>query len=330
MPQSYSFLMDILVLKNYYEKHFFNSEETEKAIKALEAYQSIRTLEETSIEEMKSYLQRLIEKNENSLETLYALTRAAHLCENRDLYIYFTQIVERESIEENLKSHMVKTIGEEKTESLFRNLSLPPAGSPPESVIKYTRDLLSNMESQLSDQECRKALTANAHGIPAQAFDREKENFQNSEDLSSYLNDFHNRSVSTLQDHADSGKVWFEQIITQEVVDFVKNDREVLGGVLEGDKIFWTKIPYDVESWLKEEDRNSKRYYACHCPMAREALKDDSVKIPRAWCNCTSGYIQQRFQAIFGEPVHVNLLETVLDGDDRCRFAIEVPQKYIN
>lgn len=326
--------MDSLVLYNYYQNKGFSIEESNFAVSALDELNSFFSKTDTSIEKcsvkhMQEYIGSLTEKGKNSQEILLALARAAYVSTNREVYIYFTKIVERESIVGNLKSHMKSTIGVEKTEALFNGLDLPPAGAPPEDVIPYTQKLMSRLQSELSEEECRSALTANAHGIPPEAFRVEAEKLKEMGDLRSYLDDFHRRSVKTLQEHADSGKVWFEQIITQTTVDFVKSHKEVMGGVLQGNKIYWTKIPYDMESWLNEQDPEMKRYYACHCPMAREVLKKKDESIPRAWCNCTSGYIQQRFNAIFGEEVQVDLLETVLDKEDRCRFSINVPEKFL-
>lgn len=332
--RDYSDLMKSLVLKDYYLSKGFTEEDSNRAAAALEAFEKQhsvghKSIENCTVELIKDYISLLTDHKENSPEVLLALARAAYLAGNRDVYIYFTRIVERESIIGNLQSHMTAVLGQEKTEDLFDGLELPPPGAPPEDVIPYTSELMSRMEERLSESECRAALTGNAHGIPAEAFKGEVEKFEQSESLEAYLEDSHKRSVANLQQHADSGKVWFEQIITQPVVDYVAGHKEVLGGVLNEGKILWTKIPYEVESWLNEKDDEKKRYHACHCPMAREALVMEGEKIPRAWCNCTSGYIQQRFNAIFGEKVQVDLLETVLDGDDRCRFAIHVPERFL-
>lgn len=326
--------MDILVLKNYYASKKVSRKETETALKALKSFTDYlekqnKSIESCTVPEMKQYLSLITDRKKNTKEVLLALARSAYLANNKSVYIYFTQIIERDSIIANLRTNFEKTLGVEKSDSIFNSLIAPEPGAPPEKAYTYTRKLVETLKKSVSEKECRKALTANAHGIPAEAFQKEKNYFENSKDLKSYLEGFHKRSVKTLQEHADSGKVWFEQVITQPVVDYVKNNREVMGGVLEEGKILWTKIPYDTEAWLEEKDSVKRRYFACHCPMAREILKHPEEKIPRAWCNCTSGYIQQRFNAIFGQEIQVDLLETVLDNQDRCRFAIHVPEQFL-
>ncbi|MBB6482004.1 DUF6144 family protein [Spirochaeta isovalerica] len=327
--------MDTLVIKDYYEKAGHSKEDGIKAVSVVDSFQNrssgeIASLGKCSVKEMKSYIAALTDQGKCDTFSLLALARAAYLSGNRELYIYFTQILERENIISNLRSHMETVLGVDIAGQIFDSLTNPATGAPPEEAVQWTQNLIDKMDETLSDEECRTALTANAHGIPPEAFTNEAELFNKAPGLEAYLADAHKRSVATLQEHADTGKVWFEQIITQPVVDFVASHKEVLGGVLEESKIYWTKIPYDTVAWLNEKESDKKRYYACHCPMAREVLLHEGETIPGKWCNCTAGFVQQRFNAIFGETVKVDLLESVLAGDERCRFAINVPEKFLS
>jgi hypothetical protein len=67
-------------------------------------------------------------------------------------------------------------------------------------------------------------------------------------------------------------RVWFEQSITPEVLDFVKGNQEVLSARLIDDKLYVTKIPYDTKAYLEAKTDDMKKYYGCHCPFAREAI----------------------------------------------------------
>jgi len=122
-------------------------------------------------------------------------------------------------------------------------------------------------------------------------------------------------------------RIWFEQQITEPVVEFVRKNQEILSGVREGDKIYVTKIPYDPDRFLRERDPQKKRYYACHCPLARESLRSGPSDIPTLWCTCSAGFEKVMFDAIFGEPAEAEVLETVLSGSDLCRFSVTIPEK---
>lgn len=266
----------------------------------------------------------LIDRKENSRENLIALASHLKKAGNRTGLIHCLQILEREEIARNISSHAAAVLGNDLHEAVFKGLELPPAGSPPESALAFTRELTERLEK--IDSRAQDALACNAHGIPSEAFAREKEFFDKAGSLEEYLKGSHERAVANLQNHADSGEVWFEQIITQDVVDYVKSDQRVLGGVLNNWKIHLTKIPYKPDEWLKETDPVKKRYLTCHCPMARESLKNGPSDIPPLWCHCSAGFAKQKFMHLFGQDLKTEVLESVLAGGDFCRFTIEIPE----
>ena len=121
------------------------------------------------------------------------------------------------------------------------------------------------------------------------------------------------------------GRLFFSQEITHEVVELVRNDPEMGGGRREGNIIFETKIPYMAKRYLEESDPILKGYYYCHCPWAREAIKRKDVKLVDTFCHCSGGFHKKPFEAIFGQTLKVDVLESILKGDERCRFAIHLP-----
>jgi hypothetical protein len=93
-----------------------------------------------------------------------------------------------------------------------------------------------------------------------------------------------------------------------------------------GDTIIATKIPksgYLVE-YMRETDPKTKRQYYCHCPRIRDALKSGAAISP-TYCYCGAGFYRGIWEEILGRPVQVELLESVLQGDDVCKIAIKLP-----
>lgn len=263
-------------------------------------------------------------------EKLIDQARAAKKTGDMVTYRDLLQILERENVLANLSDHMERTLGTEKRDAIWNDLTPPDRDESPDKAPEFTGELMRRLSEEVgSEGQRKKALSGNAHGIPPEAFAGEKEFFDKADSLEAYLAGAHHRAVETLQKHADSGEIWFEQVITQEVVDFVKAHREVLGGVLRENRIYLTKIPYAPDEWLREKDEAAKRYLACHCPMAREALKGGSVEIDPLWCHCSAGFAKQKFEVLFGREVEAEVVESVFAGDDRCRFAIIVPDEYL-
>jgi hypothetical protein len=58
-------------------------------------------------------------------------------------------------------------------------------------------------------------------------------------------------------------------------------------------------------------------------------LKDEDQPIDPIFCNCSGGYYKNYWEAVFDQPVKVELLESVLMGDQVCKFALHLPPEII-
>jgi len=132
--------------------------------------------------------------------------------------------------------------------------------------------------------------------------------------------------VAELEEYAESGRVWYEQVITPEVVEYVRSNQEILSAVLRGDKLYITKVPYAPAEYLGESDTTMRRFYACHCPLARMAILTGEPEVSMEWCYCSAGFEKLPYDVLFGEELEVEVLESALGGSNRCRFAVKVPQ----
>ncbi len=98
-----------------------------------------------------------------------------------------------------------------------------------------------------------------------------------------------------------------------------------LAGRRDGSKIVATKIPKSAHilEYLEEKDAVKKRAIYCHCPRIRDSLRG-GVKISSTYCYCGAGYYKGIWEEILQRPVRVELLESVLKGDDACRIVIHL------
>jgi len=99
-------------------------------------------------------------------------------------------------------------------------------------------------------------------------------------------------------------------------------------GVKEGNTITATKIPKSgsLVQYMYETDPEKKRQYYCHCPRVREVLKT-SNSISPTYCYCGAGFYKGIWEEILQERVEVELLKSVLNGDDVCIIAIHLPAR---
>jgi hypothetical protein len=131
--------------------------------------------------------------------------------------------------------------------------------------------------------------------------------------------------VARLAACRDEGRPFFGQPIDDAVLAFVEADPEIGGGRREGRVIYETKIPFMTQAYLAESDATLKRYDYCHCPWAREAIRSGDVPLTATFCTCSAGFHKKPWEAALGRAVEVEVVASVLGGDDRCRFAIHLP-----
>lgn len=89
----------------------------------------------------------------------------------------------------------------------------------------------------------------------------------------------------------------------------------------EGKILFTAKKPRDAEGYKQAKSRAERRRAFCFCPLIRERLDDG---MPESFCHCGAGWFRQQWEGITGKPVLVENLQTVLRGDDLCKFAIHL------
>ncbi|MEA3335310.1 MAG: hypothetical protein U9R25_05325 [Chloroflexota bacterium] len=99
-----------------------------------------------------------------------------------------------------------------------------------------------------------------------------------------------------------------------------------LAGNKDGDTIVATKIPKSgfLEDYFNEPDPEKRRQLYCHCPRVRDGVAMGEM-LPVTYCYCGAGFYQGIWEDILQQPVKVDILSSVLQGDDLCTIAIHLP-----
>ena len=322
-------------MEDEFRKHLqerkLSAEDMDLAVSAVKEFEEYLANERLSFESadvdiLKDYVSLLMKEDRNSMERLVAIARYSNLANKKDYYIYFVSILGARNVLPDISERLATIAGEETRGKVFQGFKLPPPGSPQEEYPKLTKMIVDRMEAELPSETCREVLTWNYHKVPAEAFKEKRERFEKARSIDEFLKDEHRRFIEELDGVMKEGRIWYEQEITPEVLEFVNANQEINTGVRHGDKIYMTKIPYAPQQYLDEENPTLKRFYACHCTLARTAIRDGKPKISPTFCYCSNGYVKVRFDVIFDESVEVEPVETVLNGDMRCRFAIKIPR----
>lgn len=313
---------------DYYDKRGFSDETVEAGVRALTRAEGMLIKQGTSLDkadqaQIRILLDQWIQDQHNDPDSIFALARYFYLTQRNDLYVYFTSLTGGMGVIETIKSRFDEIMDPMKSDSIL-DVPQPPLGSDPSVYPDFTQKFMAQLEKITTQDQAHHILCGNNHGLSKAAFAKEKEIYEASSSMDDYLKGLHQRKVRELQEHCDQNKVWFEQKITQEAVDFVASNQELLSAVHKDGILYLTKIPYDPSNYLKESDPLKRRYLACHCPFVREAILKGEPIVSSSWCSCSAGFEKFHFESILDRPLEVQVLQSVLKGDPICRFAIKL------
>ena len=108
------------------------------------------------------------------------------------------------------------------------------------------------------------------------------------------------------------------------VIAFIKEDP--VWGVepnRQGAVIYVAKNPRDRQAYAQATTQAERRQASCYCPLLRDNLDQG---MPDCYCYCGAGWERQQWEGAIGQPLHVEVVQSAARGDDRCQFAIHLPQ----
>lgn len=322
------------MLKDYYRTRGSSADEADRAVSSIQGLErfllnSGTVLDGATVSQVSDYVRLLTREQRINREVLVALARYFYLLKSHDVFVFFALMLGSRGVMENIFRRLADSEGEDAAQAILGDYTIPPLGTPLKEMPARTHEIMQRIEAHLSPDKCAKVLSGNNHGVPREMILKEKEHYERSTSLDSFLKEMHDRKVAQLQEHCDANLVWFEQIITQDVVDFVRSNQEILSAVRVNDKLYVTKIPFDIVHFLSETDPQKRRYHACHCPFVKESLLEGKTNVSGNWCYCSAGYEKFPFEVILDTELEIELLESPLLGHDRCRFAIKLPPKVL-
>jgi hypothetical protein len=306
--------------------------EKKKAIVAdLASFLVHLSLEDTAAvgkEHVDKFARQLIADGRNTPENFSALRDYAVWLGHRKIYVALIELMDGRNAMAVLADAIEAKHGRKVRERVFRE-ALPPLGADEKERCAHARMILERMAQELAPEDVRAAWFRVQHGISADAWRKsdtaDKEKFKQCDSIDEFLDLQRRERDAFLTRLRDEGKLWYTVVIDDEVLEFIKSDPETEAGRREGDRIYITKVPYNAVRYLHATDTRMKRYYACHCPMLREAILQDKPISPDA-CSCSLGHASH-YLAGLGMEVRGEVLESAVKGDARCRFVFYLPNK---
>jgi hypothetical protein len=268
----------------------------------------------------------LIQEGQNTYDHLLALARYGRFTKNNTIYVGILELLDGAEAQPNLYEKVGGKFGESVRDEAFAGIGISALGVPSHQKPNDMFPVIDRLIGMVGYDATEQLLSACLRDLPDEGFLDEREKYIKFSNIDDYLLDKHQAFVKQLQKCLQDGELFFAQEITDEVVKFVSENQEIESGVRDGNLLYISKIPYNTKQFLTEINPTMKRYYACHCPWAREAIKTDSIHMNPVFCYCSGGFSKKPWEVIFKQTLQVEVLESALRGDFRCRFVIHLPE----
>lgn len=192
-----------------------------------------------------------------------------------------------------LRQNLQRVLGAQVAESVMQGSEGVTVESSMDERVEWIKGAMDRLDQQADANQRYEVLSPCAHVFPQSHIDIAREVYARNHDL-------------------------------DELINFMLNDHPVYSKTIvrEGNTLYVTKQPADKDSYDNAQTSAEKRMAACFCSLIRQRL---DAGVSPTFCNCSAGWFRQTWEGIIGQPVQVEILETVLKGDELCRFAVHLP-----
>lgn len=210
-------------------------------------------------------------------------------------------------------------VGENVRRQVMRGADRISGQSSRRDVAEWTAEAMHRLEHLVGTERATEVMTGCSCRYPIEELQPIREQYEATGDVGVAHRLLQERFESFLRDTLQ---------LDEEQVATVVGRGWGLAGVRQGSTIVATKIPKSeyLADYLAESDPERRRRLYCHCPRVREALGDD-IRLPEIYCACGAGFYKHLWEEILQQPVEVEVLSSVLAGDDVCSIVIHLPDE---
>jgi hypothetical protein len=319
--------MDTQAFRRFLEERKFTAAQSEAFIACAEKFLAGCEAEGGSspADMFPSFSRRMIAEHANTRDNYYAIALYGRFTKDNALMLAALELVDGAEVLDNLYRKTGEALGERRRDEIFAGLKPAPVGTPNAEKPAAMQAMLERLE-QAEPEACKEILASGLRDLPDEHYVDDQALFAQSGDIDEYLWRKKRQLLAELRQIQREGRLYFNQEITEEVIQYVRRNPEIGQGVRDGNIVYETKIPHQAKEYLAETDEDKKRYYYCHCPWVKQSLKAGKSDTPTVFCNCSAAFMKKPWEVIFGQTLQADVLETVLKRDLRCRFAIHLPE----
>lgn len=219
-------------------------------------------------------------------------------------------------------------LGQEAWGRLMDGLDLPDIDAGEEFSSENMQIFIERLNNLVDDKTANQVLSKVRHGLKPSQCSWAREKFLEIGDLDQFIQAQYEDTLANFSKLNAEGKDFYGDPITDEVLAFIIENKSMLSGIRTGNKLLCRAFPANMSKYLQATDHRMKRYYACHCPYAKESILSDKT-VSSTLCYCSLGHMMNFWEAVFDQKLEGNVVSSVLAGDLYCEYEIEIPTEVI-
>ncbi|MHA2033048.1 MAG: hypothetical protein ACW99A_03305 [Candidatus Kariarchaeaceae archaeon] len=283
-------------------------------------------------EDLYAFSEKMIENKTNEYDNYIHILRYAKFINNKDLIIATMEIVDGAEMMENFSERLEKRYGKLIRDTVFWDIGVPPVGIHPIKRPKITMTLVERLIENIGEKQAMKFLNEGLRDQYTDWYKMARDTYLEAGNIDKFLEIKRQDFEHTLKKHLEEKSLFFTQEIDEEVLKYVTDRPTIESGVREGNTISVSKIPYMTKQFLeakRSNDATKMKYYFCHNPWFREGILSENTEINPICCQISCGYYKDYWEGVLQTPVEVELSGSILQGDDSCKFNIQLPDDIV-
>lgn len=212
--------------------------------------------------------------------------------------------------------NMYDRLKEIEKEDILDGVKIASSDADPVEKTEFTFRIMHIIKDKIDDKEVKRILCSGIHPRPSELGEYLKEKYKEFKDIDKLLEFMHKLKLKMYETYEERD---------DKIYEYLENNKKMQAGVREGNKIYTQKRPLDFKGFFYGKTDKEKRYNFCHCPWIRDSIINEELNNDYEFCYCGAGWTKQLWDIILEQHVEMEMIKSVIKGDDVCEFAVILP-----
>ncbi len=280
-------------------------------------------IDKSYLKDLQAFLKQWDVDKSIKSEFLLAMKNYSKATDNTNMIANVNRLLGRGTWLSRLEETLNEYVGEELQQQIMEAGRPIKHTSTPAKKAVWAKCMMECLEANVDEKTCKEILNNNLHfkSPKSPSFKKLKRMYEKSGNIDVVLQYLHDKWKKIIGDRYGYDSSEYK---------YVEADPTIEAGIREGNIVYVSKIPFKIKQFIESKNEQTKRYQYCHCAWVRDSItKSEEDQVSHTFCNCSGGWHKVPFEAIFDQTLEVDLVKSVLKGDDICTFAIHLPKEVI-